>query len=605
MFGAFALASAVLVAACGGRTPLDPPECALSVTPSATDFGEITSGQSASRTITLTNTGLARCDLRNLGLTQDSDSWFSLDSGPASEMVIDPGQVVGVRVTFHPGSPAVPLRRTAELSVDVVSDPAARASAALTGTVHSDCVLDIVPVAVDFGLVKLGQTATKEVVLANRGTTECVVDQVVFGGGTDAQFRLPRAGGGPLRIAPGAATTIAVAFAAADRKPPRHRTGMLDFGTIDPEHATVSIPLSADIDVGCDLAWAPAKVDFGSVILNNTVSADLTLTNGGTESCEVADMKLSDGSDRAFAIAPGQATSFQLPRGESRTVKVTFIAADSNPPYAHTGTLVFGYRSSGQQRAEVPLSATVSTVCISEASRWIYTWDSDGILARFDPSTLAFKSIALVDCGEVLPTPFSMAVDQDSNAWVLYGDGDLHKVDTKTGACEPTRFVRSQHNITVFGMGFVFDPKTGTDTLYIAGGVGVISTHSTLATVSFPSLTVNPIGTVTAGTPELAGTGDGELWGFVPQNASSNGHAVLVRIDPKTGATLETHSYSLLDGEGGAWAMKFWGGDFWIFLGTKVYKVARSAPDRITEVIADTRRAEIVGAGVSSCAPLH
>jgi hypothetical protein len=56
--------------------------------------------------------------------------------------------------------------------------------------------------------------------------------------------------------------------------------------------------------------------------------------------------------------------------------------------------------------------------------------------------------------------------------------------------------------------------------------------------------------------------------------------------------------------------MKFWGGYFWIFVNTSISKVARDNPATIIPV-GDTKDAShpngryIVGAGVSTCAPLQ
>lgn len=102
----------------------------------------------------------------------------------------------------------------------------------------------------------------------------------------------------------------------------------------------------------------------------------------------------------------------------------------------------------------------------------------------------------------------------------------------------------------------------------------------------------------------MSGTGDGQLWGFIPANASSSYTAALVKLSTRSGVTLESHEYSNLTG-GGAWAMKFWGGYFWMFLGTSVYKASRETPEFVQPAILDTGRAEIVGAGVSTCAPLQ
>jgi hypothetical protein len=155
-------------------------------------------------------------------------------------------------------------------------------------------------------------------------------------------------------------------------------------------------------------------------------------------------------------------------------------------------------------------------------------------------------------------------------------------------------------------MGFVFDPSTGEDTLYVAGtsGSNVQTTQSTLATIAVPSLVLTPIGPLAAGNAELTGTGDGQLWGFAPDTASSNRASTLVRIDPSTGKTLESYSYPSLVSSGGVnWAVKFWGGSFWIFFNDSIYKVSRDSPETIHAALSNTGR-YILGAGVSTCAPL-
>ena len=53
----------------------------------------------------------------------------------------------------------------------------------------------------------------------------------------------------------------------------------------------------------------------------------------------------------------------------------------------------------------------------------------------------------------------------------------------------------------------------------------------------------------------------------------------------------------------GGYAMKFWGGSFWIFIGSSVFEVPRSTGVANEVVIDDGYN--IVGAGVSDCAPVQ
>lgn len=127
-----------------------------------------------------------------------------------------------------------------------------------------------------------------------------------------------------------------------------------------------------------------------------------------------------------------------------------------------------------------------------------------------------------------------------------------------------------------------------------------------LCSLSFPSLTVTSIGFFPLDSAELAGTGDGQLWAFVPPNG---GAAVLARLDPSNANVLERYSLPTINSVGG-WAIKFFGGSFFIFIGSDIWKVERRGLDRTrpeptippVRVLVTPGR-DIVGAGVSTCAP--
>ena len=590
------LGAVVAVVACGGRTPMLPPSCEILVTPTALDFGKVLPGEVATTTLKVRNVGGAECALTNIAISQTSDPSFIKIS--PTESTIAPGSSALLGVAFSPASAKVPLVRTGELSFDVNAASTSRVSLPLRGEIRSNCKLQISPIAIDFGHVSLDGTSTKSVQLTNNGSGPCEVNDLALGTTSDKQFHLDTPS--PFSLEPGERQSVAVTFRAEDTAKPHHRTGELVFQSNDEVRGKSTVPLSADIDVGCDLSWLPTSLDFGNVMLNTKADGHIALSNDGSDACDVAAIAITPDSDRNFQLT--SAASLTVSAGGTAAINLTFAAADSAPPHLKTGTLVFQTGNRRAPIAQVPLSAYVNSVCV-EASRWIYTVDQSSLLARFDPNTLKFTDIATLRC-PTLDTPNSMAVDQNAVAWVAYSDGNLFKVDTATGQCQATSFQPSQHELKLFGMGFVFDPQTGLDTLFIAGGPQIFATQSTLATVSFPGLLATPVGTVAAGLPEMSGTGDGQLWGFIPMSASTANAAVLVRLNPKSGATLESYKYKDVT-EGGAWAMKFWGGTFWVFLGSSVYKISRDTPDRIELAARYPDRSGIVGAGVSTCAPLQ
>ena len=593
----------LLWSACG-RTPLLP-MCSVDVTPATLDFGQVAPGALVTMTVSISDRGNDACQISSGTLDPSSDPSFSLGPPMSAALVLSPGEHTTVAVSFSPASAAVPLQRMGTLVLQT-SDPfQPRVEVPLSGAIHTNCTIAVSPLAVDFGQVPIGSSAAGSVLVTDTGSGPCDIADVAIGQGSDPQFALGPGQVSSFTLSPGDEQSIALVFNATDATAPHHRTGHLVFASTDATQATVSIPLSADIDIGCVLSIAPASLDFGNVILNTTTSRAVTLVNQGTDACQVSGVGFGPGTDPGFTLDSGQALAFTVAPGANQAIFVSFGAFDSAPPHVRTGTLVLQTGDAHAPNATIPLTATISTAC-TEASQWIYTVDgTTGMFSRFDPATLTFTDIAVLDCRSY-SHPFSMAVDQNAVAWVVYSDSEFFKVDTGTGQCQATSFKVDPHGPfgSGFGMGFVFDPSTNADTLYIAGGYNTTNTQSELATVSFPSLAVTPIGMITAGNAELTGTGDGSLWGFIPNLLTPDDQTVLVRLDPSSGATLESHSYPSLNSTSyRSFAVKFWGGSFWIFLDSSVYQVPRDTPQTIATVIADTGR-NIVGAGVSTCAPI-
>jgi hypothetical protein len=252
-------------------------------------------------------------------------------------------------------------------------------------------------------------------------------------------------------------------------------------------------------------------------------------------------------------------------------------------------------------------------VC-SDAAKLVYTVDQDGRFSSFNPRTNpptfiditpSLKCPATAGIFGVAPTPYSMSVDRNAVAWVLYSSGELFRVSTADGSCQRTTFKSNQSGFMLMGMGFVANTKLSTlDTLYVAGGAGPDSGGaSRLGTLDTGTLAVAPLQQLT-GWPELTGTALAELWGFYPDTSPPK----VARLNKTTGAEELTYPLATLQGQPAAWAFAFWGGDFWLFLmrvddtDTTVYRVNGST-GAMSEALTHTGRS-IVGAGVSTCAPV-
>jgi len=240
----------------------------------------------------------------------------------------------------------------------------------------------------------------------------------------------------------------------------------------------------------------------------------------------------------------------------------------------------------------------------SQAAEFVYVVDVNGTLYQFNPPTLAFTQIGQVTCAS--SDFFSMAVDRNAVAWVLAQDGTIVKYDINAKTCTKTAYQAGQQGFQTFGMGFSANGVGATtDTLFVTDDeLQTPSSNRGLAMIDTSSLSLTPVAQydqLQGEEAELTGTGDGRLFGAfegspytVAEIDKTTGHIISVAL--QSGINYAPSSSSL--------AFAFWGGDFWLFIGpggtTDVFQYQPSAK---TTTKRETESFEIVGAGVSTCAP--
>ena len=111
-------------------------------------------------------------------------------------------------------------------------------------------------------------------------------------------------------------------------------------------------------------------------------------------------------------------------------------------------------------------------------------------------------------------------------------------------------------------------------------------------------------GDVLGGRCELTGTGDAKLFGFFTTKP-----AHLAEINKSNAATPKAVVLPMVDASTGGYAFSFWGGSFWFYTasdttGSKVTRYNPTVSPPATTVAIPELDFTIVGAGVSTCAPL-
>jgi len=243
----------------------------------------------------------------------------------------------------------------------------------------------------------------------------------------------------------------------------------------------------------------------------------------------------------------------------------------------------------------------------SDAAKLVYVVTSDDELYSFDPAALKFTKLFTLNCGSGSATPNSMAVDRQANAWINYNDGTIWKLDISTGKCSSTAWSKAQKGWLRFGMGFSTNGANTTDETLFLNPLNELGTSNTNGLVKVDLTTMAPttVGRFTSSlatqSAELTGTGDGRLYGFFTTSPAS-----LAAIERTSGATPNVKKLGSVN-TGSAWAFSFWGGDFWFYTangGNSAVTRLKTADDTLSTVVANTGMT-IVGAGVSTCAPLN
>lgn len=197
--------------------------------------------------------------------------------------------------------------------------------------------------------------------------------------------------------------------------------------------------------------------------------------------------------------------------------------------------------------------------------RHIYFVNDDSMLKAFDPSTGLTTSCWALDCPTT--SPRSMAVNREGVVYVESHGSDLFRASILDASCESTPYIPhglGESSFSSFGMAFVPNVGTASETLYIAGEAGWSvdpeKGNIWLGSVETTSFSVQHIASlsqpVDAGVG-LAGTPDGRLF------AVSDNY--FFELDRSTGQRLGEPVSIPLPPDAHTMALAFWNGDFYIF----------------------------------------
>ena len=241
----------------------------------------------------------------------------------------------------------------------------------------------------------------------------------------------------------------------------------------------------------------------------------------------------------------------------------------------------------------------------------IFVLSKTAVLWKYLPFTNKFVMLGAPKC-DVAPSTFSMGVDRQGYAWVQFSDLQIRKVNvTDVNDCQDPGFVPMQDGVENFGMAFVSNSaEDKCDRIYgnHYNGVAMGKDASEFFSVDPMTLDLVQLGKSDYGLAEVTGTGDGRAFLFAGPDPAD-----LIEVDKNTGDTLATIPLPGVK-TGGGFAFAFFAGDFYFFTDAESDSTSevthldyddsdKNGKQDLTVVLQDVPL-RIVGAGVSTCAPL-
>ena len=247
----------------------------LSCTPGSLDFGAVPIGMPVTRTLTCTNAGhevegttkdnlvveeLSTAGIFSAVLVNEDGSTGPRSAGYAA------GESFEVRVTFDPQASVV-----AEDEVSIRSNDALEAEQTFrvsgNGAAMPPCSFAVVPPALDFGLVKRGESAVLDFAVRNLSEEACVIHGLRLAGPDGSRFSLQEGDAGDHLLAGNEERRFALRYAAPHGGDGSANSAEVRFEISDPERRSQVVPVRAVSGTSC-LVAVPGSLDLGTAALS-------------------------------------------------------------------------------------------------------------------------------------------------------------------------------------------------------------------------------------------------------------------------------------------------------------------------------------------------
>src|SRR5580698_7596010 len=281
-------------------TPSNPGAGILSPSVTSVSFGSIAVGNTATQSLTVTNTGLGAVTISGATLT---GAGFTVVGGNSAE-TIGVGQSSTIQIQFAPTS-AGAVNGSLTILSDASNSPLA---ISITGT-GTQAGLTIAPAALTFGNVIVGQSGTQSVKLTNSGNSSVTINLATLAGNGFGMTGLSL----PTTLAGGQSLSFNVQFAPTTSGA---ASGSVTFTDNAPGSPQVLSMVGTGVATNSTLVANPGSVAFGNVSVGSSSPQTITVTNTGNASATISAISATGtgfsatGLSVPVTLAANQSTSF-------------------------------------------------------------------------------------------------------------------------------------------------------------------------------------------------------------------------------------------------------------------------------------------------------
>ena len=355
----------IIVSLSGSGAQAATPEIVVST--SSLAFGAILVGTETTLDISVQNFGSAPLVVSSVSLGTGTSSEFAI-SAPAS-FTLGPAGSRTVRITYAP-SDTVSDSGTLRIQSNDPGDSLIVVPLSGNGTPVPLPKIAIDRSSLGFGDVLIGDSTSLRLSISNTGTAPLTVDSVRLGNGTSADYSITARPANGTVVGIGETTTVDVTFVPSSEG---SKTGSLRIASDDADESLIVVPLSGN---GTPVPLPEIAIDrsslgFGDVLINDSASLRLFITNTGGAPLTVNSVRLGSGtsSDYSITARPGDGSSVGI--GEFTAVDVTLVPSSEG---SKIGSLRISSDDADESLIVVPLSGN-GMVTPSDLS-FTLAWDA-------------------------------------------------------------------------------------------------------------------------------------------------------------------------------------------------------------------------------------